>query len=901
MSMHPHGSAGVPPIRTPGRDAALDAERRRLLEAAEGLNAWKQWGPYLSERQWGTVREDYSPDGHAWEFFPYDHARSRAYRWGEDGLLGISDDRGMLCFALALWNGADPTLKERLFGLSGPQGNHGEDVKEYYYFLESTPTHSSMRALYKYPQRAFPYDQLLSENQKRDRSQPEYELMDTGVFDEDRYFDVEVEYSKAEADDICIRITVTNRGPEEATLQLLPTLWFRNTWSWGYEVERPLLKAVSNPGEGMVLVQATHATVGEYWFACEGAPALLFTDNETNTERLWGKPNASPFVKDGIDEAIVHGNMQAVNPDGVGTKVAAKYELKLGAGASQTVALRLSSQRHEAPFSNDTEVHDERKADADAFYHTVCDAHLTDDQRLVQRQAFAGLLWSKQFYHFDVDVWLTGDPAGPVPPAERLSGRNHEWRHLNNDDIISMPDTWEYPWYAAWDLAFHCIPLALVDPEFAKGQLLLLLREWYTHPNGQLPAYEWEFSDVNPPVQAGAALRVYRIEKQRTGKGDRDFLERVFQKLLLNFTWWVNRKDAKGNNVFAGGFLGLDNIGVFDRSKELPGGGRIEQADGTAWMGVFCLDMLGIALELARDNSVYEDLATKFFEHFMYIGGAMNSLGENSSSLWDEEDGFYFDVLNMPDGRKLQLRVRSLVGLIPLLAVETFDDALLGQLPDFARRTRWFLENRPDLSSLVAHWEVPGEDSKHLMALVRGHRMKALLKRALDPEEFFSDNGLRSVSRYHRDHPFKLDVAGSVYEVDYEPAESTNWLFGGNSNWRGPVWFPLNEMIIEALRKFQVYYGDDFLIECPTGSGTMLTLSAVADEISLRLTKLFLRDADGKRPVFGDDPRFQQDPQWKDYLLFYEYFNGDTGEGLGASHQTGWTALVATLLGEQKE
>ena len=885
----------------------LDPERQRLQQEAEGSAPWSKWGPYLSERQWGTVREDYSPDGTAWESFPHDHARSRAYRWGEDGLLGISDKSGKLCFALSLWNGADPILKERLFGLTGNQGNHGEDVKEYYYYLDNVPSHAYMRALYRYPQRAFPYDGLLAGNRGRDRSQPEYELLDTGVFDNDRYFDVEVEYAKASPTDIAIRVQVTNRGPEPATLHVLPTLWFRNTWSWGYSGERPALSVVPGTNGTGPVIAANHPNVGQYWLAARppsttgtaATPDLLFTENETNYERLWGVPNRTPYVKDAIGEAVVHGRADLVNPARTGTKAAVHYLLTVAAGATESVDLRLSDTRHPDPFADIDSIFKARRDEADAFYLPLQGEGLGEDGALVQRQAFAGLLWTKQFYHYDVEIWLTGDPAGPTPPASRLHGRNSDWRHLNNDDILAMPDTWEYPWYAAWDLAFHCIPMALIDPAFAKGQLILLLREWYMQPNGQLPAYEWAFDDVNPPVHAWAALRVYRIERRVTGHADREFLERVFQKLLLNFTWWVNRKDSEGNNVFEGGFLGLDNVGVFDRSKPLPGGEHLEQADGTAWMGTYCLNMLAIALELAESNPVYEDLATKFFEHFLYIAGALNNLGGDGIPLWDEEDQFFYDVVHFPNGSSLKVKVRSVVGLIPLRAVETFDDQMLERLPMFAQRMRWFLDNRPDLARLVAHWEVPGQGERHMLALVRGHRLKALLERALDPEEFLSDHGIRSLSRYHRDHPFKLEVNGTTQSVDYEPAESTTPLFGGNSNWRGPVWFPINYLVIEALQRFHFYYGDDFLVECPTGSGKQETLWEISQQLSRRLAGLFLRDASGKRPVFGSVQRFQDDPNWRDHILFHEYFDGDTGAGLGASHQTGWTALVAKLLEQQ--
>ncbi len=871
----------------------LNAERLRLTEAHEHTKPWYRWGPYLSERQWGTVREDYSPYGNAWDFFPHDHARSRTYRWGEDGLLGISDEESRLCFALSLWNEADPILKERLFGLTGPEGNHGEDVKEYYYFLDSTPTHSYMKALYKYPQRAFPYADLVAENRRRGRGEPEYELIDTGVFADDRYFDVTVEYAKVDPEDILIRITAINRGPDPAPLHLLPTLWFRNTWAWGYHHDdadrRPELRAVEIPstsdGTEQRFVRAMHTTLGEYWLACEDKPQLLFTENESNAQRLWGVPNHTPFVKDGINDAVVHGTQGTVNPDGVGTKVAAHYTFTIAPGATETILLRLSSTQHGAPFAGAEEVFETRQAEADSFYMTCGAKNLSEDARSVQRQAFAGLLWSKQFYDYDVEMWLHGDPAGPPPPDSHKFGRNSEWRHLNTSEILSMPDTWEYPWYAAWDLAFHCIPLALVDPDFAKQQLILLLREWYMHPNGQLPAYEWAFGDVNPPVHAWAAWRVYKIEKRTTGKNDRGFLERVFHKLLLNFTWWVNRKDSEGHNVFQGGFLGLDNIGVFDRSAPLPTGGHLEQSDGTAWMGMYCLNMLMIALELARENRAYEDVATKFFEHFLYIADALNNIAGESISLWDEEDEFFYDVLHMPDDSHVPLRVRSLVGFIPLLAVETIEPDLLDALPEFKARLEWFLEHRPHLASLVSRWHEPGMEERRLLALVRGHRMKRLLKRMLDPEEFLSDYGIRAISKYHAEHPYVYRAHGMEYVVSYE---------------RGPIWFPINFLFIETLQKFHHYYGDDFLVECPTGSGQKLTLWQIADQLSCRLTHIFLRGQDGRRPVFGTNETFQTDPHWRDYPLFYEYFHGDTGRGVGASHQTGWTGLVAKLL-EQTE
>ena len=896
--------ADVPP-------PAHDPERRRLAQGRIDGVRWDLWGPYLTERQWGTVREDYSPTGDAWNDCPHEHSRSRAYRWGEDGLLGISDDQSRLCFALALWNGNDPILKERLFGLTGPEGNHGEDVKESYYYLDAIPTHSYLKGLYKYPQRAFPYADLCAENLRRGRDQPEYELLDTDVFAEDRYFDLVVEYAKEAPDDILIRLSAMNRGPEPAPLHLLPTLWFRNEWAWGSFSDRtcPIVRAISpssiEPEEGgnglraCCFVQATHDRLGEYWLACSGQPNLLFTENETNSERLWGATNRAPYVKDGIDAAVVHHRTEAVNPEGTGTKVAAHYVITLQPGQSETVLLRLCAARRKLPppdpFIDAAAVFTARIAEADAFYAPLA-IGLDAEARLIQRQAYAGLIWSKQFYHFDVARWLSGDPVGPPPPPDRNHGRNAGWRHLNNADVISMPDTWEYPWYAAWDLAFHCVPLARIDPGFAKRQLVLLLREWYMHPNGQVPAYEWHFDDVNPPVLAWAAWRVYQIDAALTGTGDRDFLERVFHKLMMNFTWWVNRKDHAGRNVFQGGFLGLDNIGVFDRSRPLPTGGYLEQADGTAWMGMFSLNLMTIALELARENRVYEDVATKYFEHFLYIAGAMNDMGGEGIQLWDEEDGFFYDVLQLPRGGMTRLKVRSLVGLIPLLAVETLEPDLLEALPGFKRRLSWFLTNRPHLASLVSRWYEPGFGERRLLALVRADRMTRLLHRMLDESEFLSPFGIRSLSRRHEVEPFVLAVGDERHMVTYEPAESRTELFGGNSNWRGPIWFPLNYLLIEALREFDRYYGDSFLVEHPTGSGLHLPLDRVADDLAARLITIFRRDLNGRLPAFGEYELLQEDPHWRDHLLFHEYFHGDTGVGLGASHQTGWTALVAPLL-----
>jgi hypothetical protein len=807
--------------------------------------------------------------------------------------MGISDRHQYVCFALALWNGCDPILKERLFGLTGPQGNHGEDVKECYYYLDSTPTHSYMKALYKYPQREFPYARLVEENGRRGRRAPELELIDTGVFDEDRYFDVFAEYAKASPDDVLIRVTVFNRGPEEATLHLLPTLWFRNTWSWGLGVRRPRMRAATSGAA----IEADSEYYGKLTLSAEGSPELLFTENESNAKRLWGVDNDSRCVKDAFHDAVVGGRRDAVNPERVGSKAAAHYTLSIPARGSATVRLRLTNGAAGRPFEKEFDaVFGERIAEADAFYAKLATPDLSDDARAVQRQAFAGLLWSKQFYHYDVGRWLRGDPAGPDPPRERLRGRNADWTHLYNADVISMPDKWEYPWFAAWDLAFHAIPLALVDPEFAKQQLVLLLREWYMHPNGQLPAYEWAFGDVNPPVHAWSAWRVYKIDKKRTGRGDRKFLERVFHKLLLNFTWWINRKDSEGKNVFQGGFLGLDNIGVFDRSAPLPTGGHIEQSDATSWMGMYCLNMLAIALELAREDSAYEDVASKFFEHFVYICRAMNNLGGEGIELWNREDGFFYDVLDLPDGRKFPMKVRSMVGLIPLFAVETVGSDVCDALPGFKRRMQWFLENRPDFAQHVETETGPDGQVRRFFSLVDRGRLKQICRYLLDEGEFLSPHGIRAVSRFHREHPYVIDVMGMEHRVDYEPAESSTGLFGGNSNWRGPVWFPVNYLIIESLQKFHFYLGDAYRVECPYGSGRMRTLWDVAGEISRRMNRIFLKDADGRRPVFGGNERLQTDPHFRDHVLFYEYFHGDDGAGIGASHQTGWTGLVAKLI-----
>ena len=884
----------------------MTAEERRLQADRDRTAYWKRWGPYLSERQWGTVREDYSSDGSAWKFFPHDHARSRAYRWGEDGIAGISDNHQRLCFAIALWNGADPILKERMFGLTGDEGNHGEDVKEYYFYLDNTPTHSYMKYLYKYPQAAFPYTQLVTENRKRDRSLPEFELIDTGVFNQDRYFDVYVEYAKNSPEDILIQISITNRGSETKTLHLLPTLWFRNTWSWS-DKQKPVLKACKS-GNDFSAIEASEKTLGERWLYCDGATELLFTENETNFSRLFGVSNASPYVKDGINDYLVNGIQQGVNPEKVGTKASAYYELPIDAGATKVVRLRLTDLSNlTAPFATEFEtIFQHRISEADEFYHRICPFPISDDERNVQRQAFAGMLWSKQFYYYVIEDWLKGDPAEPPPPASRLSGRNSDWIHVFNDDVLSVPDKWEYPWFASWDLAFHLIPFAMIDPDFAKRQLSRLTREWYMHPNGQLPAYEWAFGDVNPPVHAWAAWQIYNIEQKVYGRGDKQFLQRVFQKLLMNFTWWVNRKDVEGKNIFQGGFLGLDNIGVFERSSQLPTGGHLEQADGTSWMGMYSLNMLTIALELAKEDIIYEDIASKFFEHFLRIADAMNGIGNQEITLWDETDGFYYDALHFPDDHQCPLKVRSLVGIIPLFAVTTLQAEILEQLHGFKKRMEWFIHNRPELGENVACMETPGIGAKRLLAICfkppggseEQNKLRHILHKMLDENEFLSPYGIRSVSKIHASQPYILEVNNQQYRVDYEPAESSTGMFGGNSNWRGPIWFPINYLIIESLQSFYDYLGDDFKVECPTNSGQMMTLHEVAVELSQRLTKIFLRDAEGRRPFNGEVEKFQTDPHWCDLILFNEYFHGDNGANLGASHQTGWTGLVVKLIQE---
>jgi hypothetical protein len=888
---------------------SLDTMRFQLATGPRVNDDWRRWGPYVSERQWGTVREDYSPGGTAWEYFPHDHARSRAYRWGEDGLAGICDDRQRLCFAVGLWNGRDPILKERLFGLTNSEGNHGEDAKELYWYLDATPSHSYLKMLYKYPQREFPYAQLIEENARRkaDPASPEFELLDTGIFDDDRYWDVFVEYAKASPEDILIRITVHNRGPEEAALHVLPQLWFRNIWSWKPDGKTRHLRAGD---DGSVI--AEHHRLGEYRLFAETpggkgpkskAPEWLFTGNDTNP-KLFGAAQKG-FFKDAFHEYVVHGNKAAVDPAREGTKAAAHYVVTVPAQNSREIHLRLQKQPEHgpaaSPFADFDKIFRQRLDEADAFYREVQQDIPDADARLVQRQAFAGMIWSKQFFYYDIPEWLNGDKNQPPPPTGRKHARNSEWFHLNNADIISMPDKWEYPWYAAWDLAFHCIPLAMIDAEFAKQQLVLLTREWYMHPNGQLPAYEWAFGDVNPPVHAWATWRVFQMDrKQRRAKnsddpGDLVFLERVFHKLMLNFTWWVNRKDAQGRNIFQGGFLGLDNIGVFDRSAPLPTGGHINQADGTSWMAMYSLNLMRIALELALHNKVYEDIATKFFEHFLHIAAAINST-EEGEGLWDAQDEFYYDQLRTPGGREIALKVRSMVGLIPLFAVEVLEPELLERLPDFHARMKWFLQYRPDLAKLVSRWEETGSGQRHLLSLLRGHRMKCLLRRLLDESEFLSDYGVRALSKVHEREPYRFNCHGTDLEVRYWPGESLSGLFGGNSNWRGPIWMPVNYLLIESLQRFHHYYGDDFKVECPVRSGKLVSIDAAADEISRRLARVFLKDDSGARPVAKYHDKLARDPHFRDYVLFHEYFHGDSGRGVGASHQTGWTGLIAKLL-----
>jgi hypothetical protein len=873
--------------------ATIAPEQQRLKEADERRQRWRKWGPYVSERQWGTVREDYSADGDAWNYFPHDHARSRAYRWGEDGIGGFCDNKQRLCLTVALWNGKDPILKERMFGLSNREGNHGEDVKELYYYLDATPTYSYARMLYKYPQAAFPYDLLVQENARRDRHQPEFEIIDTGIFDADRYFDVDIEYAKAGAEDVLLRLTVTNRGPEEAAIHVLPQVWFRNTWSWAADSVKPSLERA---GDSVVV---THRTLGVHAVQFERPDDIKFCENESNVEKLFGSAPTGRLYKDGLNDYVVHGLEKAVDPH-TGTKAAGIYRRTIAAGASTTIRVRLSSGlARAAAFTDFDRVFGQRKSEADAFYAGLQSKVRDDDLRRIQRQAFAGILWSKQFFYYDVTQWLEGDPAQATPPKSRLAGRNSDWPHANMIDIVSMPDKWEFPWFAAWDWAFHLVTLGQLDLEDAKRQLILLCQGWYMHPNGQLPAYEWNFSDVNPPVQAWAALRLYDEERQRTGKGDRKFLERVFTKLLLNFTWWVNRKDPHGLNVFEGGFLGMDNIGVFDRSAPLPVNGMLVQSDGTSWMAMYCLNMLRISVELAQEDDAYQDIATKFFEHFLTIGGAMTNLGGEGLSLWDDTDNFFYDWLVMGNGEATPLRVRSLVGLIPLFAVEVANaTALLKKMPEFAKWQDWYLHSRPKLAGLVSRWNMPGADDTRLLAIVRAFRGSKVLERLLDKGEFLSDYGVRALSRYHLQHPYVFEAAGFRSEVKYTPAESDSDLFGGNSNWRGPIWMPLNYLIIESLNRLHKFYGEQFRVECPVGSGEKRSLKEIADELRRRVINIFGRDGNGRRPVFGGYEKFQTDPHFKDYILFHEYFDGDTGRGLGASHQTGWSGLVANMIAE---
>ncbi len=856
---------------------------------------WKKWGPYLSDRSWGTVREDYSADGQAWTYTTHDMAYSKAWRWGEEGIGGIADKRQHLCFAPAFWNKKDPILKERLFGVSGLEGNHGEDVKELYYYLDSSPTHSYMKTLYKYPQAAFPYDHLVQENRRRTREQPEYELIDTGIFDEDKYFDIFIEYAKAGMEDILIRITVHNRGKEAAPLHVLPTVWFRNTWSWGTDDYKPNM-VVSN--EGDILIE--HRELGE-WSLYGETDQNIFCDNDTNARRFYGE-NKPGYFKDGIQEFLVHGNEHAINYS-QGTKACQNYERMIPGGGSTTIRLRLANTRFYNPFADFDQLFADRIRETDEFYADLQKDMKSEDEKRVQRQGFAGMLWNKQLYMYNVEEWLRGDPGQPPPPPERWKGRNHKWVHLKNSNIISMPDKWEYPWYASWDLAFHCMIFALIDADFAKHQLLLLTHDWYMHPSGILPAYEWSFDDTNPPVHAWAAFRVYEIEKNANGgKGDRAFLETVFHKLLLNFTWWVNRKDEEGNNIFEGGFLGMDNIGLFDRSNtRLPDGGQLEQADGTSWMAAFCLNLMRIALELAMENPVYQDMANKFFEHFLTIAQAMSNMGTGNHGLWDEQDEFYYDTVRMPGDVSIRLKIRSMVGLLPLFAVEVIDDEIMHKLPDFAKRLNWLFDNRPGMAALVSRWHEKNPDQKHLLSLLRGHRIKRILYRMLDETEFLSPYGVRSLSKFHGKHPYQFKIDGQLLTVQYTPAESNIPLFGGNSNWRGPIWFAPNFLLIEGLQRFHHYYGDDFKVEYPTNSGKFLTLEQISEELSKRLSSVFLRDEKGRRAVFGKNEKMQNDPHFKDHILFYEYFDGDTGNGLGASHQTGWTGLVCKLLIPRKQ
>ena len=882
----------MPPKKIP-IDYAETSEQRRLNQARETGVPWKKWGPYLSERQWGTVREDYSEDGNAWDYFSHDQSRSRAYRWGEDGLAGISDDKQQLCFSIALWNGRDPILKERLFGLTNSEGNHGEDVKEYYFYLDSTPTHSYMKYLYKYPQAEFPYRDLVETNRHRSREEFEYELLDTGVFDTDRYFDVFVEYAKADPEDMLIQISLHNRGPETAALCVLPTLWFRNTWSCGKEQTKPGLRQAE---DGTIV--ASHPQLGDRTLHCEGQPELLFTENESNASRLWGQANSSPYVKDAFHNYVISSQKDAVNPAKEGTKAAALYRLEVPAGGSKVVRLRLSAKPPADPFARFDQIFASRLEDANEFYDRITPHSLTEDERRVHRQALAGMLWSKQYYYFDLDKWLEEHHAHPLIGDNHRNIRNTEWFHMLNSDIISMPDKWEYPWYAAWDLAFHTLALSLVDFDFAKDQLLLMLRTLYAHPNGQIPAYEWNFSDVNPPVHAWATLFLYNVEKE-LGRADLRFLERSFQGLMLNFSWWVNRKDPQGKNVFAGGFLGLDNIGVFDRSAQLPTGGHLDQADGTAWMAFYCQNMLEIALILTEYDSMYEDIAFRFLEHFLWITYAMDRIGAHHDEMWDGQDGFFYDLLHLPNGDAMRLKVRSLVGLLPLCASTVLEETGRVQAhPRLKELVEIFKKRHPDLLEHIApaDGKFTGYANRRLMSVCNKEKIERILRYMLDENEFFGPYGIRSLSRFHQEHPFTFNLQGQEYKVQYLPAESNTGMFGGNSNWRGPVWMPVNGLLLRALLNLYQFYGDDFKVECPTGSGKYMTLFEVAKELARRLSSIFLRDESGKRPVYGGAKKFQEDPHWKDYILFYEYFHGDNGAGLGASHQTGWTGITARIL-----
>lgn len=868
----------------------MDKEKVRLQGVKKDGKVWQKWGPYLSDRQWGTVREDYSPYGTAWEYVSHDDARSKTYRWGEEGIAGISDDQQLICFSLALWNKKDPIIKERYFGLTGNQGNHGEDVKEYYYYLDNTPTHSYMKMLYKYPQSEFPYSYLVEENNRRTKADPEFELIDTGIFNEDKYFDVFIEYAKNSGEDICIKITAHNRSIEKAELNLLPQVWFRNTWNWGKDNSKPELFLTENNS-----VKLVHKEAGDYNLYFDENPEIIFCENESNNKRLYGVDNSEDYAKDGINNYITLGDKKAINASKTGTKAAINYNLAVEGESSRSIKLRLVKNSIQNPFKDFNKILDLRKYEADEFYNEIQRDIKSEDEKNVQRQSFAGMLWSKQFYYYDIEEWINGDKGQPRPPKQREEGRNKDWLHLNNADIISMPDKWEYPWYATWDLAFHTIPISIIDPEFAKKQLILFTREWYMHPNGQLPAYEWNFSDVNPPVHAWATWRVYKIDQKIQGKRDTDFLERVFHKLLLNFTWWVNKKDHDGHNVFQGGFLGLDNIGVFDRSSDLPTGGHLDQSDGTSWMAMFSLNMLRISLELSKTKPIYQDLATKFFEHFLYIAQSMTDMGCKGIGLWNDEDGFYYDALHCEDNI-YSLKIRSMVGLIPLFAVEVLEPELMKQVPEFEARLNWLLNNKPDLAKLISRWNEKGIGERSLLSLLRGHRMKKLLYRMLDETEFLSEYGIRALSKYHEEHPYVFKLGDKNLTVKYTPAESDSGLFGGNSNWRGPIWFPVNFLIIESLQRFHHYYGDDFKIECPTNSGNFVTIKDAADELANRLAKIFLKDENGLRPVFGYNSKIQTDPNFKDYILFHEYFHGDNGRGVGASHQTGWTGLIAKLI-----